>query len=167
MKPVAARLLILSIFILLSGFSTDYHKFYVGMTTIDISRDGQKLECSIKLFRDDLELALTEKTGEKVLFPLGVADPNYAKLINDYIKDHFVLKAEETVERTFIGAEIEEEIAWIFIEYKKPSVGFNLMNTCLMEVFEEQVNIVHLKQGDKVQSELFNLTKNQADFKIN
>jgi hypothetical protein len=167
MKPVAARLLILSIFILLSGFSTDYHKFYVGMTTIDISRDGQKLECSIKLFRDDLELALTEKTGEKVLFPLGVADDKHTKMIDEYMLDHFVLESENGRERTFLGAEIEEEIVWIYIEYPKPKSSFRLTNTCLMEVFEEQVNIVHLKQGDKVQSELFNLTKNQADFKIN
>ncbi|MFY0673072.1 MAG: hypothetical protein JXQ87_06690 [Bacteroidia bacterium] len=143
------------------------HKFYVSMTSIDLSRDGEKLECSIKLFRDDLELALTESEGEKVLFTLGISESKISNLIDDYMLDHFVLVADDNMERTFIGAEIEEEIVWVYIEYNKPKSNFSLKNTCLMEVFEEQVNIVHLKQGGKVQSELLNLSKNQADFMIN
>lgn len=167
MKTLHSRLLILGFFMLLSGFKSDRHKFYVGMTTINESRDGSKLECSIKLFRDDLELALTEREGGKVIFSLSEADDKHSSMIDGYMQDHFVLKSDEVIKRTFVGAEIEEEIVWIYIEYTKPTSSFTLKNTCLMEVYTEHVNIVHLKQGDNVQSELLNLSKNQVDFKIN
>lgn len=167
MKLLKSLLLILIFTGLSLGALNALHKFYVGMTTIDLSRDGNSLECTIKLFRDDLELALAEKEGQKVLFPIGVANANYANLIDSYVDERFLISSgNKKLERTFVGAEVEEEMVWIYIEYKKPLKEFILKNTCLMEMFEDQVNIVHLKQGDNVQSELLNLRQNEAKFTV-
>ncbi len=156
--------LLLSILFLL-GFKSDLHKFYVSMTTINISRNGEKLECSTKLFRDDFEAALSDFKNEKVLLELGIVQNEDLNTIDQYFDAYFRISENDvTPVRKLIGVEVEEELVWVYVEYNKPSKSFELINTCLMEKFDEQVNIVHFKQNDETQSKLLRLNETRATF---
>ena len=145
MINLKALLLIVGLGFITNSFGN--HKFYVSISTIDLSRDGEKLECSIKLFKDDLEKALENSFGEKVDFSVEKGSLKIDSLVNAYTKLYFKMSNNEgLLQRTYIGCELAVDVVWIYVEYVRPDTYFKLANTCLMDLYTEQVTIVHFKK---------------------
>lgn len=148
------KLILLSVIFLwpvLSGF----HKFY--LSHYQIKKNDGNLQVTIKIFTDDLELALQKAGFYPVRLNAGKDEKLADHAVERYLKEHFGIQADgKTLEAQWIGKEYEADVTWVYLEYpteKKPS---QLKINCrsLTEVYEDQGNLISLEGWSKKQSTL-------------
>lgn len=150
------------------GFSAENHSekhaFYVSITELEIADDT--LQISMRVFTDDLELALKEFFGEKVFLN---SPPHHTKnfvVIRDYLHTRVGLSNGAKSQITWIGHEFEADVCWIYgqipLENNQRILFFK--NATLTEVYAGQQNMVHLNIGGSIKTEL--ATKSQPEVRF-
>lgn len=130
----------------------DAHKFYVSLTDIEYNEETERLELASKYFIDDMELALGLEPGQHIKMPM---DDDLLPLMSSYMKDHMQVTCDERVcEFEFLGYEIEDDVVWFYMESEKLPRFSTVSVTAsqLTEHFDKQQNIVHISDGDVIQS---------------
>ncbi|MGV3761841.1 DUF6702 family protein [Parapedobacter sp.] len=131
------------------------HPFYVSITTVDYNEQAHRVEISSRIFYDDLETAL--KNGRDLKIDLihptdkSVAD----SLLATYFGDHLRFSMDgEPVSVRYVGYEIDEDVAWCFLEVVNiDRVGkLRIDNRILFDHFPKQSNILHVTAYGKRQS---------------
>jgi hypothetical protein len=104
------------IIFVVSGFSFTNHPYYMGVTEIKHNANSQKLEISIKLFANDLELALKKEFHKSLDVFNGSVDNNNV-ILNTWCNAHFNLKINSSPHQLiFLGYEIQEDVCWLYLE---------------------------------------------------
>ena len=126
------------------------HKFHESLTQLEYNRQTQSVEISIRLFADDLEAALSKRTGRSVRLD---KTPDVEPLTLDYLRHTFELKngEGESKQLAWVGMEIQVDVVWAFVEVKMPEGMANaeLRNRIFFELFRDQVNRVNIRDGEK------------------
>ncbi len=128
--------------------STTTHKFYVSTTKVEYVPEKQSLQIISKIFIDDIEDVLQERYNPN----LSLATANEGEMDEQYLKKymldkfHILLDGEE-VNLQYIGREYDIDVVKIYLEAKpvKSFKKFEVNNTLLFDLTDEQQNIVHLK----------------------
>jgi hypothetical protein len=144
---------ILSIIIFL--FSA--HEFHLSLTEIRHNSETRSLEVSIKLFTDDLLLALEQAGAPKMELGTENEPPEANELIESYLKAHFKLMVNgKPTEFTYLGKEAELDATWCFVEVKdvKKVQAIEVQNTLLLEAFDDQTNMINLNINGRKKSGL-------------
>lgn len=131
------------------------HPFYVSVCTIDHNSKTKALEITFKIFTEDLESVLEEQIPERLYLGSQQESSKANRYISNYLQKHVTLQANgDTVAFSFVGKEIEIEETWCYVEVANvPSVSkLTIRNSVLMEKFEAQQNLVHVKVGGKQKS---------------
>ena len=144
----------------MSGMSL--HAFHVAVTEIEYDGKSSQLEITHRIFIDDLEVALTEWSSEKIDI-LNPSDPaKLNELIGKYLseKTSYILNEKE-VEVKYLGSEREEAVMYCyqFVSDIKKVKSLKVSNTVLMETFDDQTNIVHVANNETNMS--LKLSKNE------
>ena len=152
--------------LLLAYFSL-VHPLYVAVTEINHNPQEKTLEISCKTFTDDLELAISKSSNQKVdLF--NVNDKAAAeKAIFDYFKKHLVIKADgKAVQAELIGFERESEAVWSYFQVNNvPSLKkIEITNNILFEVSNDQINLMHVTVNGSRKSVNLDFPNTQAAF---
>jgi hypothetical protein len=112
------------------------------------------LQITSRIFQDDFEVAL-KGMGENYQ-PLGNTDKTKTnEVLGAFFKEHLQLKIDGTpVMPRFLGFEIEENVIWFYLEVEKISVltEIQLSYSVLIDTFNDQINLVHIKYHDQVKS---------------
>lgn len=143
------------IFTLIIGWKALLHPFYISLTDIRYNDTDKTIEIAQKIFWDDLERGLGESNDAKVDFlnPSSLQDLN--KMLEVYVLKHNQITINgQKVTLRYLGYEIEEDAAWIYVEginVKFPQTA-DISNTILIDSFEEQQNIVNFYIGKKPKS---------------
>jgi hypothetical protein len=156
------RALVLILFGTLAAYQL--HPFHVSVCDIEMNEKHGRLEITHKIFWDDLEEGLSAMAGK----PVNVSKPKNEKelqeLIEKYLYTHFSLKIDgHTVVPVYLGSELDEDAMWCYMEVEN-FTGFTTIevkNTLLMEIFRDQMNLVHVKNRTKLKSLKLN-TKTQS-----
>jgi hypothetical protein len=136
-----------------------FHPFYLGVTHFKHNSKTNALETSVKLFTNDFETALKKLNNNSTVDLInGSNKDELNKLINKYLQQHLNIKVNgKAVAFDYIGFEIEKEVTWVYIEYKKiKSIKtFEVENTLLYDSFDKQTNLIRLEtaageQNDKI-----------------
>jgi len=140
------------------------HEFYVGLTDIVYNLGTRTFEITLKVFTDDLELALVESGGgEKIILADYGAEAGNDSLIFAYVAEHFTIfrKGAQPLAMHPVGRETELDVTWIYLETDptQPLKEAVVSNTMMMEIYEDQTHIVHLRQGEKTKSTLLHRGK--------
>ena len=131
------------------------HKFYTSLAQVEYNAKEKTLEITLRVFADDLELALTRRTGREVsLDRTKDAD----RLVLAYLRDTFEIRSRdgETQALKWVGMELRAGVAWLYFEAEMPEglAGARLRDHLLFELFDEQVNTVSVRyagaRGDLV-----------------
>ncbi|WP_425389789.1 DUF6702 family protein [Ekhidna sp.] len=138
-------------------FQSVFHPFHVSVSDIKYKEDKKAIQISTRIFLDDLELALRAFTGNE---KLDIMDEGSWDFINTnlekYLLDRMKLWDEKgrEYELNYIGAEIEEDVMWCYIEIEKVKKlkQVKVWNAILHEVWSDQENLVHFRAFDDVQS---------------
>ncbi|WP_103071117.1 DUF6702 family protein [Aquimarina sediminis] len=151
------KAIIVFLFILstcLSSF-TVVHKFYVSVTQVEYNKEQKSLQIISRIFIDDIEDLLKERYSESIDLDESKKDPEVQKYLSAYLgqKLSFVVNGKK-VPFTFIGKEYEEDLVICYLEIEDISSldTIEVTNQVLMDLFDEQQNIIHVKKGDQRKS---------------
>lgn len=145
------------------------HKFYVSISTIDFQKDKGTLEISMKYFRDDLSLALSAKDESGQFKEIQVESRNLESvnvLLNPYIQKHFKLSLNgQPIAYEYLGYESDFDMVYVYVEAKAELLQtIEVHNSVLMDVYEDQVNIIHFQEGKNVASEALKKNRTRVSF---
>ena len=126
------------------------HKYYASLARAEYSEETKTVEVALRVFADDLELALTRRSGRKVYLD---KTKDAADLALAYLRETFEVGGRDgrRVELQWVGMETQGDVAWLYFEAPLPEglAGATLRDRVLLELFRTQVNIVNLKYGGR------------------
>ncbi|MBM3265721.1 MAG: hypothetical protein FJY97_20185 [candidate division Zixibacteria bacterium] len=168
MKPTVFLLAVLFFFGLqtASSVASSGHAFHVSVCEIEHNPSDSTLEISFKLFADDLEEAL--KTAGAGVLKLGTPEENEEadRHIARYLSQHVRIEINgKPVSWRFLGKETEADALWCYAEIPGTSSvkTIAVTSTVLLEVFEDQANLVHVRVGGQRKSLLLNHVRTKDD----
>lgn len=145
------------------------HPFHVSTTEINHNAKDKDLEISCKIFLDDFESCLSKQFHVKA--DLSAANMRTAmdSLIKKYLIGHLQIRADnKQMGLNYLGFEKDGEAANIYLEadnivsVKKVSV----VNSILQDMYDDQINIVHVIVGGNRKSTKLDYPNKDASFEF-
>lgn len=134
---------IFSVLLLIQGI---FHPFFISLTEIRYNSAEKSLEISQKIFRDDLETALTHQYKSKVNLLTTKDKADLEKKIRKYVLENNEIYINgQKRELNYLGYELDEEAVWVYLEALKvplPQTA-DIRNSILHKHFESQQNIIN------------------------
>jgi len=165
-KNKAPLLLLLALFIS-SGWLL--HKFYVSLTEIRYNPETGRIEVSMRIFPDDLDLALMERTGIRTLLGTELESPEADSLLMIYLLECFDLQADGAeITLNYLGKEPESDAIWCYLESSEIPLPetISVRNAILTDFFPDQVNIIQVYYGKWNRGLLLNRSENRGKLTI-
>ena len=132
------------------------HKFHASFVQVDYNAKTQSAEITLRTFPDDLEAILTRRAGKSVALE---RKDEAGALALAYLRDTFQLQSARGVRATltWVGMDAGVDSAWLYFEAKLPGglSGARLSDQYFFDLFDDQVNVVNLRDGDNKQSLTF------------
>ena len=132
------------------------HTFHASLAQIEFNSGAGTAEIAIRLFTDDLENALSGRSGRRIRMDVT---PSAEQLTLAYLREVFELTGADGQPRTlsWVGAEATVNTVWVYLEAKMPGglAGARVENRIFFELFDDQVNTVNVKQGEERASLVF------------
>ncbi len=140
------------------------HKYYVAVTQVDHVPQKKRIEITSRIFIDDLEKALTKKYKKKPNITSTNEIPEAEEWIKSYIKEKIKISINNKPQQIeYLAKEVEGDVLIIYtkIAISKKINTFEIYNSLLTEIFEEQQNIVHTNINGNKKSFLMTNTEFQ------
>lgn len=131
--------------------AADTHDIHISVCELRWNEESGVFEVSIKIFIDDLELALTKMGAPGLFIGTPKEDPYANDFIADYLRKHLTITIEhEKLIPVFLGKELSDDFQaeWCYIEIPaEVSRGqkCTLSNDVLMELYDDQRNIMDIR----------------------
>ena len=154
----ASQWLLVGFLVLLhTSFVAPRHAFHTSITRVDYNAKDKTFEVSMRVFTDDLELALgKDNAGRKFAVVNGDANDSF---VEKYVRKHFALLNAQKQKKTYtyVGKEQEGEATWIYFEIpcREAINGFAIEQAIFFEVFDDQTNLVNFNYLTEKKSYLF------------
>lgn len=130
------------------------HPIHTSLAEADYNRTSRKLEVALRVFADDLEAALAERTRTRISF-LKTPPAEFMPALRAYLGERFVVRAADgrAVPHEWIGHDLKDATneIWIFFELTLPTGLENatVHHAILSERFSDQLNTVQLRDADR------------------
>lgn len=139
----------------LAGF-VDLHDFHFSRTDMRWNPQTQTVQTTLRVFTDDLELALRNHhdLGEEVKIWLGDDEewPSADEAIAAWLDPNLTLQlGDSTLVWTWVGKEIELDVSYLYLESPPVSgrgATWRVTNRLFFHEFADQVNEVYLQGID-------------------
>jgi hypothetical protein len=131
------------------------HPLHVSVTEIEYNEKEKRLEVMMRVFIDDLELALRSRFNKPEMDILAPTSPTLDEMMNEYLKDHFKITLDNKVQKTsYLGHERDGEAFVFYVEVPniKKWKEIVVTNDIIMEMYDDQSNLVHVTVRGKVKS---------------
>ena len=161
------------VFMIVGCLCMQAHPFYVSVLEIHRNAQTGKYECAMKLFTDDLELAIQMHSGYKGLNLGGQTEhPDADSVVWAFVHSHFeietsAMKSSSQSKKNplsenngilhFVGKEGNVDAQWIYFEFEwdgDPQKTIIRWNS-FIGLLPGQKNILHLHTGNKVKTYIF------------
>ena len=136
----------------------NYHPLHVSVCEINHKAEKEWLEITIKIFADDFQDVLEDRTG--INTKLGTEEEHIQAngFIYDYLKEKIKLKInDEIVSLQFVGKEVENLVTWCYLYV--PNVNnissIEISNAVMLHWFNDQINVTHIDCNDQLRSTFF------------
>ena len=143
------------------------HPFHVSVVELNHNAADKTFEISCKIFTDDFEKILGQNYKTKVDLINPPDKKAMDSLIKKYVTTHLSVKADgKPVQFTYLGFEHDREAVFSYIQVdniasvKKIEVTNKLMH----DLFNDQINIMHITVGGKRQSTKLDYPSTEATF---
>lgn len=131
------------------------HPFHVSVCEIYHNSKTKTLEVSLKIFTDDLELAIQKGGNSNFQLLDQSADQIDEKQIGKYVSEKFKVSINNRQEDlTFLGFEFDQDAVLCYFEsgkIKKIS-EVEIRNSLMTEIFDDQINLTHFQYQDEMKS---------------
>lgn len=163
-NPISLKKLFLFLAVL-PLFAFSIHKYYLSNTQIEYKKDKQSLQIIINVFMDDIELAVNTDYNVDLQLDTKRELENNDQYFEKYLKDKLSFKVnDKSQDYNYLGKEYEGDLVFFYLEIEKvinPKT-LEVQNTILTENFEDQKNVVQLKNGKKRTSEILTKKNDKA-----
>ena len=126
------------------------HEFYVSITEIRYNAQRERFEISMRIFPDDLDRALLERSGIHTQLATALEHEMADSLLMVYLMEDFSVEVNgQQLELNYLGKEPESNAIWCYLESSriKAPETMNIRNRVLTEFFPDQVNIIQVYHG--------------------
>jgi hypothetical protein len=143
------------------------HPFHVSVIEVNHNAADKTLEISCKIFTDDFEKVLAKNYKTKVDL---INPPNKAamdSLVKNYIFHHLSINADgKQLNFSYLGYENESEAAYGYVEVQNISSvkKLEITNNLMYDLFEDQINIMHITVNGGRKSTKLNFPETKAEF---
>jgi hypothetical protein len=148
--------LVFAIGYLLSFVSTGSadHAIHISKCEILLNEESHSFEVALHIYADDLQTILSQRGAPLLHISSDRESIKADSFITAYLREKLQIKADaKPLAFQFVGKEPSEDFIalWCYLEfpsvpdYKKLSIRYDL----LMDLYEDQKNIVHLKARGK------------------
>jgi len=147
--------IILLLVVLSTTLSFTAHKFYVSITKVEYSQEESSLQIISKLFIDDIEDVLQARYNPSIVMDGEKETEATGELLKEYVLQKLKVEVNgEQVTLKYLGHEYDNDVVKTYIEVEGVSElnSISVENKMLMELFEEQQNIIHVKRFKKRKS---------------
>ena len=141
--------------ILLFFYLSLLHPLHLSVCDIFHNSEKNTLEITQRIFADDLEDALRNRSNGKV----DVFNPKnpeiLSQLIGEYVQENFeLLLNSRPIEVNYLGYEVEEDAIWVYQEAPKVRnfKSITVRSTLFFEMFDDQLNLINVKKNDTIRS---------------
>lgn len=145
MKKWLAPFLFLVFYFCFTSFTT--HPYHVGSVEFNYNKKSQTFEITGRFFTDDLENAVSQKTGKVLRFHDNKQKELMNKALEAYAAEYLKLKVNsDFVTVNYLGFEEDRESVNIYLEStpvrdpKKIETAVSL----LYNLYDDQLNIIHI-----------------------
>ena len=146
-KKIFLATLVLILFVSTAWFM---HEFYVSITEVRYNSDTERFEISMRIFPDDLDRALLERSGIHTQLATEIEHKRADSLLMLYLLEDFSLEVNGAeLELSYLGKEPESNAIWCYLESSKipDPRALRIRNEVLTEYFPDQVNIIQVYHG--------------------
>lgn len=150
------RILSLSIIALALAPVAFAHRYHTSVTRLEYKAEEHLVEITLQTFADDIEAALSKRTGARNV-QLN-SDSKTNALLLQYLSSAIVLKnGDDKLELEWIGMELKGHSVWFYLQAKAPEglAKASLSNILLFDLFNDQINIVNVFNSGKKSSLTF------------
>lgn len=147
------------------GFST--HKFYVSVTDIEYKPEQNSLQIISRVFVDDFEDVLSKRFATPLVLLPDEETENADDWIVRYLNQKLNLSINgETLQLNYIGKRYDDDRIYLYIEIENVAAfdSISVENLILTDLFEEQKNLVHLKNKSETKSKVLTKAKSSHTF---
>jgi len=131
------------------------HKFYVSTTNIEFVPSSKSVQIISKIFIDDIEEALQKRYGKEVSLATKKETDADRELLKSYVmqKFHISINGKEATYQ-YLGIDYETDIVKCYLEITGVSAlkSIEVENTILLDAFDDQKNIIHIKTPESRKS---------------
>ncbi len=164
-RKIATAIPFLLIFLLALSFSKlQAHPFYVSICEMNYKNDEGRLEISLRIFTDDLEIAMQNWGLGKLNLGEKNENPKADSLISLYVLKLLRIQVQtKNIPIRYLGKEVERELSWVYLEVDNLSDfdEIKISNRILFQSFAGQSNLIHVNQHHEIKNLL--LTKNNPE----
>jgi len=155
MQAIYSKLLLISLVFCclfpLKPMNERKHPLHVSTTEIEFNPKEKSLEISCRIFTDDFETILAKQFKTKT----DLTKPSMHKAMDELIKKYMAAHLKPNVNGkntnfTYVGFEIDHEATNVYLEIENINTlqKLGLANSILYDLFDDQMNILHVqKQG--------------------
>ena len=146
----------LKFFISVAFAAYSLHPLHISVCDVEYDSQNKSLEIIQRVFLDDLEteIRLDLKQPE-----LDITQPDNGLTLDQMLKAYLFKRLSFTVNEkimsyNYLGHEIEGEaiLCYVEIEKVKKLKSLKVANSILLDVFDDQVNIVHVEVNNNIRS---------------
>jgi hypothetical protein len=146
---------------------TSAHPFHVSVVELNHNAADRTFEISCKIFTDDFEKVLTQNYKAKVDLINPPDKKAMDSLVKKYVTTHLAFKADgRPVQFTYLGFEHENEAVYSYMQVDNiASVKkIEITNKVMHDMFNDQINLMHITVGGKRKSTKLDYPAEQASF---
>lgn len=135
----------------LKGYTISLHPIHISVSEVRYDLASQKLQVAIKIFADDLELALKDFGYSELKIGASNESPLADEAIVKYLNQKFQVSLNGNIKQgDMLGRELSEDLiaVWCYLEYNVPPSGnLSIRNEVLIETYDDQKNIMDIKMN--------------------
>lgn len=130
------------------------HPFHLSICEIEYDVDNKTLQITSRLFQDDLEISLSQLRSVNNYFS-EVDDSVIKEDLTEFFKQHLQISIDDSFRPIqFVGFEIEDNVVWCYLEISKVKSirEISIKYSPLIDTFDNQINLAHIRYLGKVKS---------------
>ena len=158
-------LLIGFIFVL---FSTVFaHPIHVSVSNLEFT--GEEPLIAIKLFKDDLQLAIYHNYAIEI--PFEKMDNNmYRDIMMKYLSERFIIKLNknENLKLEYENIETNDEAIWFYFQTKElpPVKKITVLNKIFLDIYQDQTNLLIINYKGKQRGYRFDFRTTEMEVEL-
>jgi hypothetical protein len=143
------------------------HPFYTSVSEINYNQSSKILEISCRVFSNDMEACLEKLNHSKA--DLGNAAQKQAidQMLMVYLNNHLQIQVnKKPAALQWVGREPESDASWIYLQAPCPERPGSIVitNTLLYDMFNSEINIIHVTVNGDRKSIRLNYPDKLAEF---